>query len=140
MDFEYTREEEAFRQEVRDFLDENLVARNERGSDFLQKWLTGVRAKRWVGFSWPVDVGGGGGNLTQQAILKEEMALRGAPPLGISFMGLSWVGPPPLPRTAAVAEVTRIVPLPRSCISGHTADASRNSPNVPMRQPISKAL
>lgn len=93
MDFEYTREEKAFRQEVRDFLDENLVPRDERGPDFLKNWLTGVRAKRWVGFSWPRDVGGGGGNLTQQAILKEEMAVRNAPPLGFSFMGLSWVGP-----------------------------------------------
>ena len=93
MDFEYTQEEEAFRQEVRDFLDENLVPRDERGPDFLKNWLTGVRAKRWVGFSWPRDVGGGGANLTRQAILKEEMAVRNAPPLGFSFMGLSWVGP-----------------------------------------------
>ena len=42
MDFEYTQEEEAFRQEVRDFLDENLVPRDERGPDFLKNWLTGV--------------------------------------------------------------------------------------------------
>jgi alkylation response protein AidB-like acyl-CoA dehydrogenase len=93
MDFDYTPEEEAFRREVREFLDENLVARSERGREFLQSWLKKVREKRWVGFSWPREVGGGGGSLTQQAILKEEMAARNAPPLGISFMGLSWVGP-----------------------------------------------
>lgn len=93
MDFDYTPEEEAFRREVREFLDENLLARSERDREFLQSWLKKVREKRWVGFSWPREVGGGGGSLTQQAILKEEMAARNAPPLGISFMGLSWVGP-----------------------------------------------
>ena len=93
MDFEYTAQEETFRREVREFLDEHLVARERRGPEFLRDWLTKVRAKRWVGFSWPEEVGGGGANLTQQAILKEEMAVRGAPPLGISFMGLAWVGP-----------------------------------------------
>ena len=60
---------------------------------FLAEWSRKVREKRWVGFSWPEEVGGGGGSLMQQVILKEEMAKRKAPPLGTSFMGLAWVGP-----------------------------------------------
>jgi len=85
MDFKLSPEEEAFRDEVRAFLDENLPA----GPDWNEK----VRAKGWVGFSWPKDVGGGGGTLMEQVILKDEMAKRKAPALGSCFMGLAWVGP-----------------------------------------------
>ncbi len=94
MDFNLSPEEEAFRQEVRDFLAENLPPKHERRMDFLQKtWLPKVREKRWIGFSWPREVGGGGGSVMQQAILKEEMTRAQAPPLGTSWMGLQWVGP-----------------------------------------------
>ena len=93
MDFDFTPEEQAFRAEVREFLAENLPPRAERGRGFMGEWLKQVRNRRWVGFSWPEEYGGGAGSLTEQAILKEEMALAGAPPLGTSFMGLAWVGP-----------------------------------------------
>ena len=93
MDFDFTPDEQAFRAEVREFLAENLPPRAERGRGFMGEWLEKVRDKRWVGFSWPEEYGGGAGNLTEQAILKEEMALAGAPSLGTSFMGLAWVGP-----------------------------------------------
>jgi len=94
MDFSYTPEEEAFRAEVRAFLDENLPKGANTGDPaFLAEWNRKVREKRWVGFSWPKEVGGGGGSIMQQVILKEEMAKRKAPPLGTCFMGLAWVGP-----------------------------------------------
>ena len=93
MDFDFTPDEQAFRAEVRAFLADNLPPREERGRGFMGEWLQKVRDKRWVGFSWPKEVGGGGGSLAEQAILKEEMALARAPALGTSFMGLAWVGP-----------------------------------------------
>jgi len=93
MDFQLSPEEEAFRDEVRAFLDENLPPESERDMRFFGEWLRKVRAKRWVGFSWPREVGGGGGSVMQQVILKDEMARRNAPPLGSSYMGLAWVGP-----------------------------------------------
>src|ERR1700710_2624442 len=93
MDFEQSPEERVFRDEVRAFLKAHLPPKEERGPDFLKSWLKAVRAKNWVGFSWPREVGGAGGSVAEQAILKEEMALAKAPPLGTSFMGLSWVGP-----------------------------------------------
>jgi alkylation response protein AidB-like acyl-CoA dehydrogenase len=93
MDFNLTVEEEAFRDEVRAFLDENLPPEGERGGMFPLRWNTLVREKGWVGFSWPKEVGGGGASLMEQAILKEEMASRRAPALGTCIMGLAWVGP-----------------------------------------------
>lgn len=94
MDFHLTPEEEAFRAEVRAFLDEMLPpGTNTSDPGFLAEWQRRVREKRWVGFSWPREVGGGGGSIMQQVILKEEMAKRKAPPLGSCFMGLAWVGP-----------------------------------------------
>ena len=93
MDFEYSPAEQSFREEVRAFLAENLPPREERDGKFLQTWLKKVRERGWVGFSWPKAYGGSDGGLIEQTILKEEMALAKAPPLGTSFMGLAWVGP-----------------------------------------------
>jgi alkylation response protein AidB-like acyl-CoA dehydrogenase len=92
MEFDLTPAEEAFRSEVRAFIREHAPAN--RG-DFaaVANWQKKVREKRWVGFSWPKEYGGGGGSVMEQAILKEEMAKAQAPPLGSCFMGLSWVGP-----------------------------------------------
>jgi len=91
MDFEFTPEEEAFRAEVRAFLDEHLP---KKGSpDEIVACQRKAREKRWVGFSWPKEVGGGGGGIAEQVILKEEMSRAKAPPLGSCFMGLAWVGP-----------------------------------------------
>jgi alkylation response protein AidB-like acyl-CoA dehydrogenase len=93
MDFQLSQEEEAFRDEVRAFLDENLPPDDQRGPSFGGDWLKKIQEKRWVGFSWPKEVGGGGGTIMEQVILKDEMAKRKAPALGTCFMGLAWVGP-----------------------------------------------
>ena len=50
MDFDYTAEENAFREEVRNFISENLPPKKERDKNFLNTWLEKVRAKGWVGF------------------------------------------------------------------------------------------
>ncbi|HKK51770.1 MAG TPA: acyl-CoA dehydrogenase family protein, partial [Myxococcota bacterium] len=83
MDFHFTPEEQAFREEIRAFLDAHLpdpVPEDDPG--FLREWNRKLREKRWVGFSWPREWGGGGGDLIRQFILKEEMAARRAPALG----------------------------------------------------------
>ena len=91
MDFEFTPEDEAFRAEVRDFIKKNLPKK--ATPEELGRWHEQARARRYVGFAWPKEVGGGGGTISQQVILKEEMARVKAPPLGACFMGLAWVGP-----------------------------------------------
>ena len=103
MDFTFTPDEERFRAEVRAFIRDHLP-KGAAGADgdlesgaanlpALYKWNQDLLAKRWVGFNWPKEVGGGGGSLVEQMILKEEMARHKAPPLGLSYMGLAWVGP-----------------------------------------------
>jgi alkylation response protein AidB-like acyl-CoA dehydrogenase len=91
MDFDFTPEEEAFRGEVRDFIKKYLPKKNR--PEEIATWHQQARARRWVGFGWPKEYGGGGGSISQQVILKEEMARAKAPPLGTCFMGLAWVGP-----------------------------------------------
>ncbi len=93
MDFQLSESEEAFRDEVRAFLDENLPPEGERTPEAMAGWNEKIRERRWVGFSWPREVGGGGGSIMEQVILKDEMARRKAPSLGTCFMGLAWVGP-----------------------------------------------
>ncbi|MDG1957016.1 MAG: acyl-CoA dehydrogenase family protein [Candidatus Binatia bacterium] len=94
MDFKFTEEEESFRLEVREFLDANLPADAKKNDlAFIQEWDRKVRDKGWVGYTWPKEVGGGGGTIAKQVILKEEMSARRAPALGSCFMGLAWVGP-----------------------------------------------
>lgn len=93
MDFTLTKEEEAFRDEVRAFIAKHLSPEARKDPAFLANWLKAVREKRWVGFSWPKEYGGGGGGIMEQVILKEEMSKAGAPPLGLCMMGLQWVGP-----------------------------------------------
>lgn len=94
MDFHFTAEEQAFRNEIRAFLDESLPEPPPRDDPaFLEEWNKKVRQKRWVGFNWPTEWGGGGADLIRQFILKEEMSARRAPALGVDFMGITWVGP-----------------------------------------------
>ncbi len=71
MDFNLEPDEEAFRDEVRAFLDENLIPVEERDAGFMGEWNRKIREKRWVGFSWPAEIGGGGGSLMKQVILKD---------------------------------------------------------------------
>ncbi len=76
MDFDLTKEEEAFRDDLRGFLDEHLPPPEERAPDFLPKWWKVVREKRLIGIAWPKQVTGGGGSLMEQFILKEELLAR----------------------------------------------------------------
>ena len=59
MDFDYSAEEEAFRQEVRAFLDEHLPEDDSPAAT--AKWNEALIEKNWIGFAWPKDEGGGGG-------------------------------------------------------------------------------
>ena len=93
MDFNLTPAEEAFRCEVRDFLAAELPPPEEREPGFILEWWKKIRAKRWIGLSWPKEVGGGGATIMEQFIFKDEIFRARAPMLGSDYTGLHWVGP-----------------------------------------------
>jgi alkylation response protein AidB-like acyl-CoA dehydrogenase len=117
MDFNFTPEEEAFRAEVREFIATHLPpAEDHQDPAALEAWHRALIEKKWIGFSWPVEAGGGGGSVIQQFILKEEMSAAQAPALGSDFMGLQWVGPA-LIQYGTEAQKQRFLPELLGCQS-----------------------
>jgi alkylation response protein AidB-like acyl-CoA dehydrogenase len=99
MDLSFTPEQEAFRQEVRAWIEEampaDLKAKAEVDGNFdmdeVMRWHKILYDKGWVAPNWPEQYGGPGFDPTKRFILVEELELAGAPAL--SPFGLSMVGP-----------------------------------------------
>jgi alkylation response protein AidB-like acyl-CoA dehydrogenase len=95
MDFGFTQEEEAFRQEIREFLRQELAPdRKERtpleqfNPDFTRK----LAERGWLGVGWPKEYGGLGRPYTQQLVYSEEMMYHRAP-AGAHILAQNMVGP-----------------------------------------------
>jgi len=96
MDFEqhYTAEQEAFREEVRAWLEANIPPGLEAATPFdVQRqspeqfqWARGFRKllgeKGWLAPTWPAAFGGGGMTVAHQVVIEEELALHNLPFLG----------------------------------------------------------
>jgi alkylation response protein AidB-like acyl-CoA dehydrogenase len=99
MDFAFTREESAFREQVRGFVRAHLPADISRkvtehkrlGKDDFVRWQRILHGKGWMAPGWPVPFGGTGWTPVQRYLFEEECAAVGAPPV-ISF-GVNMVGP-----------------------------------------------
>src|SRR5436190_5243911 len=97
MDLTLTSEEEAFRNEVRAWLDENHPGATPSGGDqvrfeFEREWQHKLHEGGWAGISWPKEYGGRGATLIEQAIFSEEMA-RSKAPRPANVLGLVMGGP-----------------------------------------------
>jgi alkylation response protein AidB-like acyl-CoA dehydrogenase len=101
MDLNLTSDELKFRDELRAWLEANLPepfagSRNEEEQGeyfaYLRAWQRRVAAGGWAGLSWPVEYGGRGVGIIEQAIFQEEWARAEAPPL-INVLALSLIGP-----------------------------------------------
>ncbi|MFC1913471.1 acyl-CoA dehydrogenase family protein [Chloroflexota bacterium] len=85
MDFQFTEEQKGFRQEVRDFLEEDLKRGLWQPScdawivDYSPEFTKKVAAKDWIGLTWPKEYGGQGRSYIDRLILTEEMLRYGAP-------------------------------------------------------------
>ena len=83
MDFGITAEQEALREEVAQFIQENVTPEVKaelesaleggRGPNY-EALLKKVAEKGWVGISWPKEYGGQGGNRIDQYVVEEEFA------------------------------------------------------------------
>ncbi len=104
MEFGFTPEEEAFREEVRSFLDKELPSDqvmpiiNPAEDPFLDDLmdLNRIMARKlakkgWLTLFWPKEYGGKESSLILRAILSEEMRSRGAP--GLSSSGVAMLAP-----------------------------------------------
>jgi alkylation response protein AidB-like acyl-CoA dehydrogenase len=94
MDFDDTPEEAAWRAEVRSFLEEHGSPAAGRDVDPAagRAWQATLYDAGFVGVTWPVEAGGRGGTPMQQAIIDQEMARLGIPPL-INLIGIGMCGP-----------------------------------------------
>jgi len=98
MEIEFSPEDLAFRDEVRQFIEENyptylreMKSRGEMGKEDILAWHKVLHKKGWVAPHWPKDYGGCEWNVTQRYIWGEENARAETQPL-LPF-GLSMVGP-----------------------------------------------
>lgn len=104
MDFTYSAEDEAFRRELRTWLEKNLTDEfrapklgfmHEDGADGWKRrlhWHRKMHEGGWVAISWPAQYGGRGASLIQQVIYEQEMARAHAEP-PVNGIGIMMVGP-----------------------------------------------
>jgi alkylation response protein AidB-like acyl-CoA dehydrogenase len=101
VDLTYPPEAEAFRAEIRRWLEESLpegwgeagrpMTAEERRA-FGTEWTKTLAAGGWICAGWPAEYGGKGLSLLKQVVLAEEFARAGAP-LRADFFGDTLVGP-----------------------------------------------
>src|SRR5687768_15837684 len=99
MDMSFTPEQEAFRNEVREWIQSamppHIRAKAEVDGNFdakeTKEWQQILHNKGWVAPHWPKEYGGTGWDTARRFIFSEEIELSGAPQL--SPFGLSMVGP-----------------------------------------------
>ena len=99
MDLRYSPEDEAFRLEVRTFIDANLPEdirnRSRHGHGFRKEdivsWQRTLNRKGWAAYSWPKEYGGPGWSPTQRMIFQEETMMGNAPE--VSGFNITMIGP-----------------------------------------------
>lgn len=102
MDFRFTPEQEAFRQEVNGFLQSVLTPdfrrRLHEGGDerlyggFSQEFSKKLASKGWIGIDWPPEYGGLGKGPMERLIINEALLLHDAP-IGYHILGERQTGP-----------------------------------------------
>ncbi len=97
MDFSYTTQETEFRREVREWLAANaprgpLPGDLDSEAEYLTAWQRKLFDSGWAAVHWPLEYGGRGASLTEQAIFQEEMSRARAPQM-MNRVGINLVGP-----------------------------------------------
>ena len=103
MDIRFTDEEEAFRQELQEFLRQELpddwdplnqVSHSSpQGFPFTKQMSKKLADKGWLTLAWPREYGGQERSIMEQVVYSEEMSYWGAPGTDLGTGAISWVGP-----------------------------------------------
>jgi alkylation response protein AidB-like acyl-CoA dehydrogenase len=119
MNFDFSEQEEAFRKEVRVWLERNLPD-DLRGRAFaasradvqevrrLRAWQKTMAEAGYVGMDWPREFGGRGAPITEMVILYQEMARAESPQI-VNRGGVSMLGPT-LMKLGTPAQQKRFLP------------------------------
>src|ERR671923_378375 len=119
MNFDFTEREEAFRKEVRAWLERNLpdelkgkaFAASRADVDEVRKlraWQKTMADAGYVGMDWPPEFGGRGAPITEMVILYQEMARAESPQI-VNRGGVSMLGPT-LMKFGTPAQQKRFLP------------------------------
>jgi alkylation response protein AidB-like acyl-CoA dehydrogenase len=102
MDFNYTPEQEAYRMEVRRWLEANqpppLTAEEKERADEnflwerLKAWHKKLHDGGWAGLTWPKEYGGRGATFVEQVIFQQELGRLNLP-MGCNVLGVIMTGP-----------------------------------------------
>jgi alkylation response protein AidB-like acyl-CoA dehydrogenase len=97
VDLSLNPDEQAFRDEVRAWIEQNHPGPAPTGGDqeqfeFEREWQRKMHSAGWAGISWPKDYGGRGATLIEQSIFGEELA-RAKAPRPANVLGLVMGGP-----------------------------------------------
>src|SRR5919109_1238166 len=97
MDVRFDDATEAFRQEVRAWLEANvpkepMPSDSEGAFHYTRAWQKKMFDAGWAGIHWPKAYGGRGATLLEQAVFQQELARAQAPPMA-NTLGLMIVGP-----------------------------------------------
>jgi alkylation response protein AidB-like acyl-CoA dehydrogenase len=96
VDLTLSPQEQAFRDELRDWLERNHPGPEPAGDEavfpFRREWQRKLNDAGYAGLSWPKEYGGRGATLIEQAIFNEEMA-RAKTPSAANVLGLVMGGP-----------------------------------------------
>ncbi len=104
MDFSFTREQEEFRQEVREYLQKEVPQKwrelgyqiweeTDESWAITQEWNRKLGAKGWLALTWPKEYGGLERSHFDQLILDEEMSAAGTPTGIETAITIGWVCP-----------------------------------------------
>jgi len=118
MDLRHSREDEAFRAEVRAWLEREVPAHGPPppSEDWPARhaydtaWQRKLHDAGLAGLAWPAEFGGRGLPIDQQLVYLEEYARAGAPYIGVNFVGLMHAGPTLI---AEGSDLQRRLHLPR---------------------------
>src|SRR5579863_2021865 len=102
MDFNYSAEQEAYRHQVRSWLEANSPApltpeEKERIDEDLlwernKRWHKKLYDGGWIGLSWPKEYGGRSATFVEQLIFQQELGRLNLP-MGINVLGIIMTGP-----------------------------------------------